>query len=75
MATEQTSAPSIAQLASDLWGRIDTTADLVEMAEDLCAGGQEDQQGRVMSLLRAAVDQLQTLREGAEQLQRAAAVA
>ena len=75
MATEQTTTPTIAQLAGDLWGRIDTTADLVEMAEDMCAVGREDQQGRIMSLLRAALDQLQTLREDAEQLQRAAAVA
>lgn len=75
MATEQTITPTVAQLASDLWGRIDTTADLVDMAEDLCAGGQEDQQGRIMSLLRAALDQLEGMRANAEQLQRAAAVA
>lgn len=75
MATEQTITPSIKQLASDLWGRIDTTADLVDMAEDLCAAGDEDQQGRLMSLLRAARDQLQALREGAEQMHRATAAA
>jgi len=75
MATEQTTTPNVAALVGDLWGRIDTTHDLVDMAEDLCAGGQEDQQGRIMSLLRAALDQLEGMRANAEQLQRAAAVA